>query len=99
MPSEAGRHVGNGGGGGVVEAALETDGAECGVAVRDADTEPNVVTEPRQASQSEGCERAQTLGHSWSALPRASASILDEYRRNKPDIPTRASALRRLAMM
>ena len=31
--------------------------------------------------------------------PQPLLSMLDEYRRNEPDIPTRASALRRLAIL
>ena len=39
-------HIGNGPDGGIVEATLETDGAERGEAVRDADAEANIVPEP-----------------------------------------------------
>jgi hypothetical protein len=38
--------VGNGADGGIVEAALEADGAERCEAVRDANAEPNVVPPP-----------------------------------------------------
>ncbi len=54
------------------------------------------MAEGRKADTTKQRKLSVTVG---VRCPEPLLSMLDEYRRKEPDIPTRASALRRLAIM
>jgi hypothetical protein len=57
---------------------------------------------PRYQRDPPGDERRTTNGHGTTVGVRCHdplLKMLDDYRRDEPDLPTRASALRRLAII